>query len=76
MPKHAKSLERFLDEKYGNKIKVTTCKDKRVTGNFSVTVGDKILQERTTRIGGKCATREERQALCKQIDSILNEKER
>lgn len=58
-------------------MKITSSKDKRVTGNFIVTAepSGKVLHQRKTRIGGLCKTVEERQAIADQIDAILTEKE-
>jgi len=73
MPSHARSLKKYLQTKYGSLIKITSCKDTRVTGGFAVVVepSGKVLHERKTRMGGLCKIMEERQAIVDQIDAIL-----
>ena len=77
MPKHFRSLRNHLMNEFPNTIKVTGSRDKRVTGNFIVTVQPegRVLHQRTTRIGGVGKTEEERRAIVQQIHEILLEKQ-
>ncbi len=75
MPSHARSLKKFLKQQsFGSHLKISSTKEKRVTGGFVVVAEGKVLHQRSRRVGGLCRTVQERQALVEEIESMLSKR--
>jgi hypothetical protein len=71
--KQYEDLRTYLERKLGDKIEVVAKKDKKITGNFEVSVvktGEMIHSKRAAG-QGRAESKEERRAIQQQIEELL-----
>jgi hypothetical protein len=73
--KQYEDLRAYLERKLGDKIEVVAKKDKKITGNFEVAVlqTGELLHSKKVAGQGRAESKEERRAILRQIEVMLQE---